>query len=169
MLKNNDADLRVLKVDDDYDPELHWEYVEGGPSWSPLGPALEKISKKSRAAIEIGVQCESPIEVQLAAELIIYPPFSTGKAVLLPQRWLGGFRYDFAVRLVNESEPTLYIECDGLEFHSTTEQQKNDRNKDQAVIASGAYILRFTGSEIHRHPEKCAAYIRKVLGLPPIA
>jgi hypothetical protein len=159
MLKNSDADLRVLKVDDDYDPELHWEYVEGGPAWNLLGPALEKISKKCGAAIEIGVHSESPIEVQLAAELIIYPPFSTGEAVLLPQRWLGGFRYDFAVRLANEREPILFIECDGLEFHSTAEQQENDHKKDKAVSAHGA-------SEIHRHPEKCAAFIRKALGFP---
>jgi REase_MTES_1575 len=164
MFKNSDADLRVLKVDDDYDPERHWEYVEGGPAWSLLGPSLEKISKKCGAAMEIGVHCESPIEVQLGAELIIYPPFSTGEAVLLPQTWLGGFRYDFAVRLAHGREPILYIECDGLEFHSTAEQIENDRRKDRVVGAHGAYILRFTGSEIHRHPAKCAALIREALG-----
>lgn len=142
----------------------HSEYIEGGPRWGLIGDAAFLVAQKCAYAVDLGTHCESPIEVQLAAELMMFPPFSDGAAHIIPQFKLDRFRFDFAVRLSSEAQPRVFIECDGLAFHSTPEQLANDRLKDDAVTRRGWKILRFTGRDIYRRPKTCCAEIRKALG-----
>jgi hypothetical protein len=50
------------------------------------------------------------------------------------------------------------IECDGFEWHERTKQQAAaDRARDRELLAIGLATIRFTGSEIHHYPDRCAA------------
>jgi hypothetical protein len=48
------------------------------------------------------------------------------------------------------------IECDGHDYHERTKAQAaKDRSKDRRLKFKGLDVLRFTGSEITRSPERC--------------
>lgn len=52
------------------------------------------------------------------------------------------------------------VECDGHDSHNITKQQAAyDRSRDRELLLRGIRVLRFTGSEIHHSPERCAADI----------
>jgi very-short-patch-repair endonuclease len=52
------------------------------------------------------------------------------------------------------------IECDGYEFHERTkEQASRDRSRDRKLQELGFRVFRFTGSELHRDPFKCAVEV----------
>ena len=53
----------------------------------------------------------------------------------------------------------LVVETDGLTYHRTPQQQAKDRRRDQAHVAAGLTVLRFTHSQIKHEP----AYVRGVL------
>ena len=54
----------------------------------------------------------------------------------------------------------LVVECDGHDFHERTkEQAARDRARDRDAQLIGHSLFRFTGSEIHRDPIKCALRI----------
>jgi very-short-patch-repair endonuclease len=56
------------------------------------------------------------------------------------------------------------VECDGHDFHERTkEQAQRDKSRDRYLQANGWRVLRFTGSEIHRTPEKCADEIASII------
>jgi very-short-patch-repair endonuclease len=121
--------------------------------------------------------CESPIEVKLVAALLwldtIDPPCSrfhpliccpetevvhySGCRLLVPQYHWRDFRIDFAFI----DEPlTVFIECDGHDFHQRTkEQAARDRARDRIIQQAGYSILRFTGAEITRDSLACAESI----------
>lgn len=112
---------------------------------------------------------ESPIETMFGSKLALALrpvceelgwAFSVGELTdadmsLQPQYPLHRFRYDFAVLAKGQSRPLVLIECDGKEFHSTAEQQANDRLKDEAAIKAGIPLVRFTGSEINNDIDRC--------------
>lgn len=59
--------------------------------------------------------------------------------------------------VVDAVTPGVVIECDGHDFHERTkEQAAHDRGRDRWMQANGWSVLRFTGSEIHRDPHRCA-------------
>lgn len=85
-----------------------------------------------------------------------------------PQWKRGKCRHDFHIEFGDHAGfdgdvPTyrtqsLVVECDGHHFHERTKAQaRKDRSRDRAAIADGLTVLRFTGSEIHKDPAKCAA------------
>lgn len=128
------------------------------PFWPiQVGGAARAIIAAIENAEAIKPQCESPIEVQFAARLMVdlKPPFR-----LEPQYWLGRFRMDFAI--IRDGFPCLFIECDGRAFHSSEEQIANDLDKDRAAARAGIPLLRFTGSSIFRRPDECA---KKIIAL----
>jgi very-short-patch-repair endonuclease len=128
--------------------------------------------------------CESPIEVSLAATIIMMDrldPYMRGNRIILSgpnevgdyreDRWMivpqynwNGYRIDLALRVPDYRFKWLFIECDGHNFHERTkEQAARDRQKDRDIQAAGVPILRFTGSEIHRNLEACAAQVFQFL------
>lgn len=59
--------------------------------------------------------------------------------------------------LISLSPPgyKLIVEIDGHEFHEKTkEQAQRDRERERAIKREGYDIIRFTGSEIYRNPDK---------------
>lgn len=130
--------------------------------------------------------CESPIEVMFGSTLLLAGMLADGpgkmgrpyfalqsqetldlKASLVavvPQYNWKGFRIDFAL-CCEHLEGPVFIECDGHDFHERTkEQASRDRSKDRAIQEAGIVVLRFTGSEIYRSPNDCAAQAISVIG-----
>jgi very-short-patch-repair endonuclease len=89
-----------------------------------------------------------------------------GAAFLLVQPTFGRYRLDFAVvaRVAGPDLLRIAIECDGHAFHERTKQQAQaDKSRDRKLTSAGFRIFRFTGSEIFRDVEKCAAEIEGFL------
>lgn len=79
----------------------------------------------------------------------------------LPQprtgRRVNGFKVDFFW-----PELRLVVETDGLRYHRTPAQQARDRLRDQRHAAAGLATLRFTHSQVVRHPGHVVATLRAV-------
>jgi hypothetical protein len=117
--------------------------------------------------------CESPIEVTLGAaifwldrlrwgfchgtQLYVQSPHEKirpGSRLLIPQFPWRGRRIDFA--FIDGSD-TVFIECDGHDYHERTKSQAiRDRRRDREIQNDGYPVLRFTGSEIYNDPVGCA-------------
>lgn len=52
------------------------------------------------------------------------------------------------------SELGLVVETDGLTYHRTAIQQAHDRRRDQALVAGGLTVLRFTHDQIAHRPDE---------------
>jgi very-short-patch-repair endonuclease len=59
------------------------------------------------------------------------------------QAWVNGFRVDFYWPALG-----LVVETDGLRYHRTPFQQKEDRLRDQAHTVGGQTTLRFTAAQV---------------------
>lgn len=129
--------------------------------------------------------CESPIERLLLVELLFAPYGYGGRPrivtecgpssrvtddliLIVPQHEVGEYRLDFAmfVRWQKPAMLRIAVECDGHDFHERTkEQAAHDKRRDRAITAAGWICLRFTGSEIFHHGQRCAqeiaAYVEK--------
>jgi very-short-patch-repair endonuclease len=160
-----------------------------------VGNAVSRVVDCSRVYFECAVArecerlakyCESPIEVMLGAAFcirsdlgipgfaVIVPPGQDhpkpGKHRLLihPQYEWESYRIDFAFDAAWGK--TVFVECDGHDFHERTkEQAERDRAKDRRIQEAGITIFRFTGSEIYRDPANCAEQVINFLAksLPP--
>lgn len=77
-----------------------------------------------------------------------------------PQKHVEKFVVDFVISTINErtgKRHFLAVECDGHDFHERTkEQAKKDRSRDRRLQELDHTVYRFTGSEIHNDPMKCA-------------
>jgi very-short-patch-repair endonuclease len=89
----------------------------------------------------------------------------TAMTFVYPQVCFDPYRVDFLLGHVDidvgkgdlRSESWIVVECDGHEFHDKTkEQAQRDKARDRFLVASGAKVMRFTGSEIWRDPTACA-------------
>ncbi len=122
--------------------------------------------------------CGSPIEVMLGSAILVglnlthgfrpdvfvelvtnenQAPSSAASVSLIPQYRWSRYRIDFAILFHQMPDRTIFIECDGHDFHERTkEQAASDRSRDRAIQEAGIPILRFTGSEINRSPGHCA-------------
>jgi very-short-patch-repair endonuclease len=112
--------------------------------------------------------CESPIEILFGVAFdFLVTTISPGtlwntcmncrisKWEIRPQFCWENYRIDFAI--LTKLPYPIFIECDGHEFHERTKEQAGrDREKDRRIQAAGIPILRFTGSQIHANPNKCA-------------
>ncbi|MFA6031831.1 MAG: DUF559 domain-containing protein [Myxococcota bacterium] len=59
---------------------------------------------------------------------------------------------------IGDSVSFTVVECDGHDYHERTkEQASRDRSRDRHFAAKGWRVVRFTGSEIWRDPQRCAA------------
>lgn len=115
-------------------------------------------------AKEYSDQVESEIELMLAVafdifgrlakiNVVIGDEFPKEKGIFItPQFEWKSYRIDFCIRYGKDFEHTLFIECDGHDFHERTkEQAERDRSRDREIQAAGINILRFTGREIWRN------------------
>jgi very-short-patch-repair endonuclease len=73
------------------------------------------------------------------------------------QQWVSGFRVDFFW-----PELGLIVETDGLRYHRTPSQQAKDRARDQALVAAGFIVLRFTHAQVTYEPDQVVKTLRKV-------
>ncbi|MEU6699419.1 DUF559 domain-containing protein [Pseudonocardia sp. NPDC046786] len=58
----------------------------------------------------------------------------------------------------------LAVEVDGWAFHSGAERFRRDRHKQNALVAAGWTVLRFTWHDLDRTPDRVVREIRAVLG-----
>lgn len=125
--------------------------------------------------------CESPIEIGLLAGFSLiestdgfsgygglriefteqpdeYPPDASSGIHVYLQGNVGPYRADFIVDLVFAGRvERAVVECDGHDFHERTkEQAERDKSRDRSLAGAGFTVLRYTGREIWRSPERCA-------------
>lgn len=134
------------------------EELERPLNCDTLARSAAIVLEVAQNGMELEPACESPIEVQLGAELKRTLPCTFE---LEPQYAFRRFRMDFAV--VKDGRPCLFIECDGKAFHSTAAQKANDAAKDIAAASSHIPLLRFTGSQIFRNAPGCARSVANML------
>jgi very-short-patch-repair endonuclease len=140
-------------------PDLHPPTEYATDELKPLYAFLPALFDKWVLAGSIADVCESPIEIDLGVRVLIaFRAIGDDDFELVPQHVLGSFRYDFAI--THQGKLIGLIECDGKEFHSTTEQIANDRAKDKLAAQIGVRMFRFSGSDIWRDPQGC---VRQVL------
>lgn len=141
-----------------------------------LGAATANLLDRDRAGREIGESTESPIELQLGAAIIMcferagtplklcleLPKDRPEGLLLVPQFKWSHYRSDWAI--VNPRQGgALLIECDGRDFHSSSEQRAHDRKKDAAAHDRGYLTIRFDGSSIFMQADECAKKIYDVI------
>jgi very-short-patch-repair endonuclease len=123
-----------------------------------IGDVAFRITETILAAWRISPLCESPIEIDLGAQILRLLPDGYE---LIAQYRFDRFRYDFAI--THEGRLCAFVECDGRAFHSTPEQIENDRKKDAVAAAASIKMFRYTGSEIVRDARHCAQKIMDAL------
>ena len=153
---------------------VHGSVAEAG-DFKPvkLVDITARVIERVRHACDIGGNCDSPIEVQIGAAIIVFFERSgrplklcktldtrtaTDELVLVPQYAWSYYRSDWAI-LNPARHGALLIECDGKDFHSTISQKIHDQKKDEAAMDRGFLTMRFTGSEIFRDADRCAQKI----------
>jgi very-short-patch-repair endonuclease len=117
--------------------------------------------------------CESPVE-QLLLDTFVEYGFSyshTNKSFtheydkhisITPQFQVGKYRLDFLVAN-KKSKVNIDVEVDGFEYHERTKDQASrDKERDRYMQTGGYLVFRYTGSDVHRHPQKCAAEVLKI-------
>ena len=81
----------------------------------------------------------------------------------------GKYRVDFLISVVippyeQKKIKHIVVECDGHEFHEKTkEQAQRDKSRDRDLQSHGYTVLRFTGSEIWRDPNKCVREVFRLI------
>ena len=142
-----------------------------------IGESIVALAERAGRFREIGGNCDSPIEEELGAAIMLsferggHPlklclvadlKESRDGLLLVPQFAWGVYRSDWAI--INPARSSaLLIECDGKEFHSSAEQVAHDTKKDAAANDRGYLTVRFTGSQIYRSPDGCADKIFEVV------
>jgi very-short-patch-repair endonuclease len=96
---------------------------------------------------------ESPIESRLYFALVKrgYKPYT--------QYRCGYYYIDLALPRYR-----LAIECDGKAFHSSPKQKARDKKRTSFLYRHGwKHVIRFSGSDINRNPDKCVDRIEKYI------
>ena len=104
---------------------------------------------------------ESPIEAKLMQALRGWITHNcVSGLVLRTQAKIGPYRADLLIEdRRGEAMRRLVIECDGLAFHSGDRAVERDRRRDRWFAANHIFVMRFSGSEIHRDARGCAAQV----------
>lgn len=125
--------------------------------WQRWYREADEADAKSKAVdlSDAPAECESPIERRLAVFLV--PHAEQWGFKVIPQFKHDRFRYDFAIE--KESKVVAVVECDGMEFHSTTEQLSRDVAKDLSARRAGFAVFRYSGSKIYDDANGCAEQI----------
>lgn len=125
------------------------------------------------------VDCESPIEQQLALELDKVLE-SAEIPVLIENICIDNnrevcanghnYRVDFLVSVKYWNGWKCYaVECDGHEFHQKTKEQvEKDNARQRDLQASGYTVIRFSGTEIYHKAYRCAMEVKRIIQAPAI-
>jgi very-short-patch-repair endonuclease len=92
-----------------------------------------------------------------------YEPFHL---LIQPQARVGAYAADFLLTFTVAGLPpaSVVVELDGHDFHEKTkEQAAHDKKRDRFFAAQGLTVLRFTGSEVYRDADRCAAEVMSLL------
>lgn len=82
--------------------------------------------------------------------------------LLVPQCRVARYRLDFAAFAKGDRSwiKVIGIECDGRQFHTSPQHVERDKKRDAEILRlTGVKVERFTGSEIKKSAELCAAFI----------
>lgn len=82
--------------------------------------------------------------------------------LLVPQCRVSRYRLDFAAFTKCDRGwlKTIGVECDGRQFHTSPEHIERDKKRDVEILRlTGMTVKRFTGSEIKKSAELCAAFV----------
>lgn len=82
---------------------------------------------------------------------------AAGLPAPVTQARLNGHRVDFYW-----PELGLVVETDGLRYHRTAERQARDARRDQAHVAAGLTVLRFSHAQVRRERRRVAATLTAV-------
>jgi len=97
------------------------------------------------------IDWDSPLEKEFYNFSKTYPIIlESGFAV-------GPYKLDFAYFDKSSSRPRfkIDIEIDGLNFHSYLHQREHDYQRQIYLAMNDWYVLRFTGRQIFKNPDKC--------------
>lgn len=110
---------------------------------------------------------ESPIESILYVFLLIEKPRDMG--ILLQQEFKTrdrNRRVDFLIGLLTlrgDFRPMFIVECDGTDYHTTTQQIANDKRRDRHLLLEWELpTVRFDGKTIKDDPEGCRIYVHRL-------
>lgn len=150
----------------------------GGENGDGMGGYYEALTAHFEMVALLTKLCDSPIEVELGSEVAAMfaakfrAPVRVVPAgdrcdgiegvVIVPQFLVRQYRVDFRIIMRSPDGPSVsvLVECDGHDFHERTpEQAMKDRERDRALSLDGWRLLRFTGREIRRRPERCVREI----------
>lgn len=106
---------------------------------------------------------ESEIEKKMLQALrgwLAFKMFDNTHITLRTQVRVGPYRADIMLSdKRGESGRRLIVECDGRDFHSSPEAIDRDRRRDRWFAANHIFVMRFSGTEIHRDARGCAAQV----------
>lgn len=134
---------------------------------------LESLARPGRAGVGVvrtvlerrAIGAERPDSVLEARMARLFQAWSLPPAVFQYEVRVGGrlvARVDFAY-----PELRLAIEVDGWETHSSPRELQYDLDRQNALVAAGWIVLRFTWADVVRRPAKVAARIRAALAATP--
>ena len=116
------------------------------------------------ALFAAGDVAESPIEHRMLRAIILRGVTRSahgqeriaeiGSALLYAQLPIGQYRVDIAL---TDGIARLVVECDGRAYHSNEAQLLADRRRDRGLTLAGWRVIRFSGSEICKNADACAA------------
>jgi very-short-patch-repair endonuclease len=156
----SEADLDALRLQREASTERHLRWM-AEQATKPAEPAAPSVWETLFAAT---AAAESPIEHKMLRAIILRGATRAGAdadhiaeigpARLYAQLPVGQYRVDIA--LVDGSS-RLVVECDGRAFHGTDAQVLSDRRRDRELTRMGWRVIRYSGSEIHKNADACAA------------
>lgn len=126
-----------------------WPFVPGSPSsFVPFGDLVVGAANAMMMGRSMGIHLDARAKrLDPAVKLFVQAPvlhyFADILVVATPM-------------IFDEHRVRVVVECDGRKFHSSDEQQRKDRERDKDMKAHGFWVMRFTGSDIHRDPRGCA-------------
>jgi very-short-patch-repair endonuclease len=117
-------------------------------------------------ASEDDAATESPIEKKMLQAIKGWLDFhEITRVKVKPQAAIGPYRADILIDdRRREVRRRLIVECDGREFHGSETQIDRDRRRDRWFAANDIFVMRFSGSEIHRDARGCAAQVGEWVG-----
>lgn len=101
---------------------------------------------------------ESPLETALYALI-------RKRGLPLPRRQWSIMEGDQCIGRLDLAYPALMlgIEGDGYAYHSSHQAWQRDHTRDNALVAKGWTLLRFTRADVHQRPDEVATRLREAL------